>query len=68
MDSTPQSRLFAYGTLMLPDIWTAVTGRPAEPQPARLIGYACFRVAGADFPGILSTGSPVDFVDGLGDL
>ena len=59
-----RSRLFAYGTLMLPKIWTAVTGTAAVSQPARLSGYACYRVAGADFPGIIETGKPGDVVDG----
>ena len=56
--------LFAYGTLLDPVIWTAVTGSPDKgSEPAHLPGHAIYRVEGADFPGIV-TASPEDQVPG----
>jgi gamma-glutamylcyclotransferase (GGCT)/AIG2-like uncharacterized protein YtfP len=45
--------LFAYGTLLVPEIWLAVTGRECESVEAMLPGYTIRRVRGGDFPGIL---------------
>lgn len=49
--------LFAYGTLLVPEIWRAVAGRDFPSSPATLRGYAIFRVRDADFPGIARTES-----------
>ncbi len=58
MDSPTSTRttLFAYGTLLVPRIWRAVTGRDCPSEPATLPGYAIYRVRDADFPGIVSAG------------
>lgn len=45
--------LFAYGTLMNPEVWARVTGRTFRCAPATLQGYAVRRLHGHDFPGIL---------------
>ena len=45
--------LFAYGTLEAAEVWLAVAGRACAAEPARLPGWACFRVRGADYPGVL---------------
>ncbi len=55
--------LFAYGTLLVPEIWRSVTGRACPSEPATLTGYAIRRVRGADFPGIVPAG-PDDVVEG----
>ncbi len=59
---------FIYGTLLVPEIWNAVTGlsfAAAAPRVAVLEGYVRRRVHGATFPGILATGQSDDVVDGL---
>lgn len=49
------AHLFTYGTLMDLDIFRAVTGLLATTwTPARLDGYARFRVSGTAYPGILA--------------
>lgn len=45
--------LFAYGTLLVPEIWLAVTGRDCPSAEAVLPGYEIRRVKGGDFPGII---------------
>ncbi|MCB1228627.1 MAG: gamma-glutamylcyclotransferase [Verrucomicrobiae bacterium] len=47
--------LFAYGTLLVPRIWRAVTRCDCPSEPATLPGYAIFRVLEADFPGIIES-------------
>jgi gamma-glutamylcyclotransferase (GGCT)/AIG2-like uncharacterized protein YtfP len=42
--------LFAYGTLMFPEIWQRVVGREFRRQPATLAGYTAYRVVGDSFP------------------
>ena len=59
--------LYAYGTLMVPSIISLIVGRPLVGQPARLLGYARFRILdrvypaiveapGGDVPGVLYPG------------
>lgn len=56
--------LFAYGTLLVPEIWAAVTGRPECPgEEAMLPGYVIRRVKGADYPGV-RLGEAADTVAG----
>lgn len=45
--------LFCYGTLQVPDVVQAVLGRIPAGTPARLPGYARFRVNAAGYPGIV---------------
>ena len=45
--------LFAYGTLLVPEIWFAVTGRECRSEEAVLPGYDIRRVRDGDFPGII---------------
>ena len=47
------SRLFAYGTLMMPDVLRALCGAGHAMQPATLSDYARFRVRSHVFPGIV---------------
>ena len=59
MTSSPASTttLFAYGTLLVPRIWRAVTGAECPSEPATLPGFAIYRVRDADFPGIIAAGA-----------
>ena len=67
---TPPDRLFAYGTLMFPGIFAAVCGVSRVGRPATLADFACLRVRGHVFPGIMpragatTTGCIIDDVDG----
>jgi len=45
--------IFAYGTLMIPAVMYAVTGRHFRSQKAILRDYACFTVKGESYPGII---------------
>ncbi|MEJ2723399.1 MAG: gamma-glutamylcyclotransferase [Deltaproteobacteria bacterium] len=45
--------IFSYGTLQVPDVMRAVTGREYVGETARLPGYAMYRVKNAEYPGIL---------------
>ena len=58
--------VFVYGTLMVPEIWQAVTRTLSPPQarPGLLHGYQRRKVEGADFPGIFATGNDDDIVRG----
>jgi gamma-glutamylcyclotransferase (GGCT)/AIG2-like uncharacterized protein YtfP len=59
--------LFTYGTLMVPEIWRAVTGLPEKAKPISVIlnGYQRRKVAGADFPAIIASENVDDIVHGL---
>lgn len=57
---------FFYGTLRDPDVLSLVLGRriaPVRLKPARLAGYRCFYVKGANFP-VIVPGTPDDTVEG----
>ena len=47
------SSLFAYGTLQVPAVFEAVTGRSITPVPATLAGYARYRLSGLTYPGLI---------------
>ncbi len=44
--------LFAYGTLQIPQVLAAVTGRVFPSRPARLPDYARYCLRGRSYPGI----------------
>ncbi len=46
--------IFAYGTLMIPSVMYAVTGRHFRSQKAILRDYARFTVKGESYPGIIT--------------
>lgn len=48
-------RLFCYGTLQFLEVIEAVTGSRFSGKPAVLEGYACYKVRGEVFPGIIAT-------------
>lgn len=48
-----RTRLFAYGTLMVPEVFRAVCGASRSAGPAVLAGYARFLVRGEVFPAIV---------------
>lgn len=50
-------RLFAYGTLMWPEILHALIGPLATPRPATLADYARYRLRQRVFPGIVPEAS-----------
>ncbi|MGD8408091.1 MAG: gamma-glutamylcyclotransferase [Thiohalophilus sp.] len=56
------AHLFTYGTLELPEVFTAVTGQVAHGVPARLPGYVRYRLRGEVYPGIIPSGK--DSLDG----
>jgi gamma-glutamylcyclotransferase (GGCT)/AIG2-like uncharacterized protein YtfP len=45
-------KVFAYGTLQIPEVMRAVTQGEFPAEPARLQGYARYRLAGRSFPGL----------------
>ena len=47
------ARLFAYGTLQLPDIMEAVTGKQFPSEEAVLEGYESFLVRGQSYPALV---------------
>ncbi len=57
------NNLFAYGTLMWPEVLEAVIGRKPTGKPATLPGFKRLRVRGECFPVIVK--SPDDSVDGI---
>ena len=50
---TADMNIFAYGTLMIPSVMVAVTGRHFRSQKANLRNYARFTVKGESYPGII---------------
>ena len=48
------NRLFCYGTLQIPEVMKAVTGRKYPGINARLPGYAIYRVKDAEYPGVIN--------------
>lgn len=49
------AHLFTYGTLELPEVFAAVTGRQMRGMPATLHDYARYRLQGEVYPGIITT-------------
>ena len=49
--------VFTYGTLELPAIMQAVTGKRFLSRPVRLVGYSRFLVKDKSYPGICKDGS-----------
>lgn len=55
MDESPTaSRIFAYGTLAAGAVMQALLGRLPPAAPARLEGYARYRLRGRVYPGIVA--------------
>ncbi|MFP3874399.1 MAG: gamma-glutamylcyclotransferase family protein [Thiohalophilus sp.] len=48
------AHLFTYGTLELPEVFAAITGRQITGIPAKLSGYARYRLQGEVYPGIVA--------------
>jgi gamma-glutamylcyclotransferase (GGCT)/AIG2-like uncharacterized protein YtfP len=48
------AKLFAYGTLQMPEVFRAVTGRSLPARPATLAGYARYRLRGLSYPGLIA--------------
>jgi gamma-glutamylcyclotransferase (GGCT)/AIG2-like uncharacterized protein YtfP len=46
--------VFTYGTLMFPEVWNAVVGRPYASVEGTLHGFAIYTVRDAVFPGIIA--------------
>lgn len=46
--------LFACGTLRIPEVFRAVTGRSLPARPATLMGYARYRLRGLGYPGLIA--------------
>jgi len=45
-------KIFAYGTLQVPEVMRAVTGAVFPSEPARLHGYARYRLRNRVYPGL----------------
>lgn len=56
---TSDMNIFAYGTLLIPDVMYAVTAREFRFKNAILRGYARFRVKGESYPGIIPVADAV---------
>jgi gamma-glutamylcyclotransferase (GGCT)/AIG2-like uncharacterized protein YtfP len=56
--------VFTYGTLMFPEVWQLVVGRPFAHVGGHVTGFALYRVADAVFPGMLAT-TTADVVRGV---
>jgi len=56
-------KIFAYGTLQVPEVMRAVTGDLFPSQPARLNGYARYRIRNRVYPGLRR--EPGTFTDGV---
>ena len=48
------SALFAYGTLAFPEVMEAVLGVVVPSEPARIHGWARYRVGGEQYPGLVA--------------
>jgi gamma-glutamylcyclotransferase (GGCT)/AIG2-like uncharacterized protein YtfP len=55
--------LYAYGTLQVPAIVAQIVGRELVGRPARLLGYARYRVIDRPYPAIVA--EPAGEVDGV---
>lgn len=55
--------IFTYGTLQIPEVMYAVTGAEFPSQPARLAGYARYRIVNRPYPGLrLESGAETEGV------
>lgn len=55
--------VFTYGSLVVPEVWTLVAGRPNDSEGARLAGYRRRLLFAAPYPGIAErSGEEVDGV------
>ncbi|MEM9353020.1 MAG: gamma-glutamylcyclotransferase family protein [Planctomycetota bacterium] len=45
--------VFAYGTLMFPEVWRRIVGQERSGKKARVEGFALYRVQNAVFPGMI---------------
>ena len=57
------AHLYTYGKLQLPQIMSHIVGRPAIGRPARLSGFARFRIRDRVYPAIVE--SPGVEIDGV---
>jgi gamma-glutamylcyclotransferase (GGCT)/AIG2-like uncharacterized protein YtfP len=48
------AHVFAYGSLMFPEVWRIVVGRQFQTIEGKVAEYAIFRVGGAPYPGIFA--------------
>ena len=48
------NNLFAYGTLMIDEIFFSITGNYVKNTPGYLNNYICYRVRDKNYPGIIS--------------
>jgi gamma-glutamylcyclotransferase (GGCT)/AIG2-like uncharacterized protein YtfP len=56
-------KIFAYGTLQVPEVMRAVTGDVFPSQPARLHGYARYCIRNRAYPGLRREAG--SFIDGV---
>jgi gamma-glutamylcyclotransferase (GGCT)/AIG2-like uncharacterized protein YtfP len=53
----PDMHVFTYGSLMIPEVMRAVTGRDFRHEAAALAGYGRYRIRGESYPGIVPDGA-----------
>ena len=58
--------IFAYGSLIIPEVWEAVTGETHRSEPGHIEGFIRRTVRGASYPGIITCedGGASERVDG----
>jgi len=61
------NRLFAYGTLLFPEVLRVVTGRALDARPATLDRHRRHRVVGEIFPAVIEAGDDDRVVGALYD-
>lgn len=58
------TNLFAYGTLLFPEVWERVVGGKYRQAPASVRGMAVYRAAGKLYP-VMMAGKPSDLARGI---
>jgi gamma-glutamylcyclotransferase (GGCT)/AIG2-like uncharacterized protein YtfP len=58
------NNVFAYGTLMMQEVFTIVTGREHDQIPARVYGFSRYSFRDRVYPAMVAS-SGADFVDGV---
>lgn len=56
--------VFTYGTLMFPEVWQAVVGRPFANVGGQVTGFATYRVRDAVYPGMVAA-TTLEVVQGV---
>ena len=55
--------IFAYGSLIIPEVWESVTGELHRSEPGRISGFIRRTIHGATYPGIIASETGAGDVD-----